>query len=155
MSQETYEKYRDPYIFDAVRMYGVKAISKILEHVESLIDFLPGENITEKDIRKNRAELQEVFDDSVSSPTRETDTRPSTSPRSATKLQELEERVSRIEKLLDSPVSLTYSGSPHALTVRLPEQLYSELQRVKNTTGESINALISKAVAVMVSTKRY
>ena len=162
MSEESYRKYRDPHVFEAVRLYGVKAISKILKHLETSVVFLPGERITEKDLRNHREELEASFAEVVS-------TVPDVIPESGIKVpecpgddtksdtilqrvQELQERVDRLESLAKPSIERVFKGEPHALTIRVPEELWRELEALKASTGESINNLISKAVSRMVST---
>lgn len=162
MSEESYQKYRDPHVFEAVRLYGVKAISKILKHLEMSVIFLPGERITEKDLRNHREELETVFDVVVSSgpdviPKCDTNVPEGSrdDTRSDTILQmvrDLQERVDHLEILLKSPVEKIYKGVSHALTIRLPEELRRDLDILKTATGESINSLVLKAVSRMVST---
>ncbi len=162
MSEESYQKYRDPHVFEAVRLYGVKAISKILKHLETSVGFLPGERITEKDLRNHREELEAVFDGMVS-------TVPDVIPESGIKVpefsgndtrndtilqmvRELQERVDRLEAFIKPPIERVFKGEPHALTIRIPEELWRELEALKASTGESINYLVSKAISRMVST---
>jgi len=158
MSEEVYRKYKEPHVVDAVKLYGVKAISKILKHLETSGIYLPGERITEKDLRRNRAELESLLDkvvsiDSVMIPesgikSSEDDTKSDTIIRL---VNELQERVNRLESLITSPVSKVFKGEPHALTIRIPEELWQELEALKVSTGESINSLVSRAVSMMVS----
>ncbi len=162
MSEESYRKYRDPHVFEAVRLYGVKAISKILKHLETSVVFLPGERITEKDLRNHREELEASFAEVVS-------TVPDVIPESGIKVpecpgddtksdtilqrvQELQERVDRLESLAKPSIERVFKGEPHALTIRIPEELWRELEALKASTGESINYLVSKAISRMVST---
>lgn len=162
MSEESYQKYKDPHVLEAVRLHGVKAISKILKHLETSIIFLPGERITEKDLRNHREELEAVFDGVVSpgpDVIPESGIKAPESPgddtRSDTILQmvrDLQERVDHLEILLKSPVEKIYKGESHALTIRLPEELRRDLDILKTATGESINSLVLKAVSRMVST---
>jgi len=158
MSEEVYQKYKEPYVFEAVKLYGVKAISKIMKHLETSGIYSPGERITEKDLRRNRAELERLLDKVVS-------TGPEVIPESGIKpsgddtrsdtivqmVQELQDRVNRLESLITSPVARVYKGEPHALTIRVPEELRQELEALKVATGESINSLVSKAISLMVS----
>lgn len=162
MSEESYQKYRDPHVLEAVRLYGVKAISKILKHLETSVGFLPGERITEKDLRNHREELEASFAEVVS-------TGPEMIPESGIKapefsgndtrsdtilqmVRDLQERVQRLESLARPPIERVFKGEPHALTIRIPEELWRELEALKASTGESINYLVSKAISRMVST---
>jgi len=162
MSEESYQKYKDPHVFEAVRLYGVKAISKILKHLETSIVFLPGERITEKDLRNHREELEAVFDgvvspgpDVIPESGIKVPEGPGNDTRSDTILQmvrDLQERVQRLESLAKPSIERVFKGEPHALTIRVPEELWKELEALKASTGESINSLVSKAISRMVST---
>jgi predicted HicB family RNase H-like nuclease len=68
------------------------------------------------------------------------------------RVQELQERVDRLESLAKPSIERVFKGEPHALTIRIPEELWRELEALKASTGESINSLVLKAVSRMVST---
>jgi len=167
VSEEAFQKYRD-IVFNIVRKYGIKQKAKILRELKNTINYLPGEMITEKDLRRHELEgdFDSIFDTVLDTTTPEmvskNDIRSEPNSKIGIisgiksdiimqKLNELERRIEELEKNLKAPEELNYKGKRVTFSVRVPEELYNKLKELKDTTGKPLNQLILKAISLLIS----
>ena len=167
MSEEVFQKYRD-IVFDIVRKYGIKQKTKILRELKNAINYLPGENITEKDLRKHEldGDFDSVFDTEFDTTTSKMvslgDIKNEPNSNSdiesginydiiMQKFYKLESRIEKLEKGFKTVEEPNFKGKKTAFSVRIPEELYNKLKDLKETYGTTLNKLILKAIALLIA----
>ncbi len=170
MSEEVFQKYRE-MIVGLVKEHGIKNKGILIEEINKRLT-IPGEQVTEKDLRKHekRGEFENLWRDDITLISREISETPGddikmTSPMTSdpqigeilTRLSRVEKRLSELDSFLSERGFPTldnkkWEGETRSLTVRLPSSLYDELKSLSNRSGESMNSLISQMISRMIST---
>ncbi len=165
MSEEVFQKYRE-MIVGLVKEHGIKNKGILIEEINKRLT-IPGEQVTEKDLRKHekRGEFENLWRDDITLISREISETPGDDIKmtSDPQIGEILTRLSRVEKRLSELESFRsergfptldnkkWEGETRSLTLRLPSSLYDELKSLSDRSGESMNSLISRMVSQMIS----
>lgn len=165
MSEEVFQKYRE-MIVGLVKEHGIKNKGILIEEINKRLT-IPGEQVTEKDLRKHekRGEFENLWRDDITLISREISETPGDDIKmtSDPQIGEILTRLSRVEKRLSELESFRseggfptldnkkWEGETRSLTLRLPSSLYDELKSLSDRSGESMNSLISRMVSRMIS----
>jgi predicted HicB family RNase H-like nuclease len=170
MSEDVFQKHRE-MVFALVKEYGIKNKGILVEEINKRLT-IPGEQVTEKDLRKHerRGEFENLWGEDITlipreiSETPRDDIKMTSQMTSDPQIGEILTRLSRVEKRLSELDSFRsergfptldnkkWEGETRSLTVRLPSSLYDELKSLSNRSGESMNSLISQMISRMIST---
>jgi hypothetical protein len=165
MSEEVFQKYRE-MIVGLVKEHGIKNKGILIEEINKRLT-IPGEQVTEKDLRKHekRGEFENLWGNDITLISREISETPGDDIKmtSDPQIGEILTRLSRVEKRLSELESFRsergfptldnkkWEGETRSLTLRLPSSLYDELKSLSDRSGESMNSLISRMVSQMIS----
>ena len=67
------------------------------------------------------------------------------------KFYKLESRIEKLEKGFKTVEEPNFKGKKTAFSVRIPEELYNKLKDLKETYGTTLNKLILKAIALLIT----